>query len=499
MARAFLLLVSIVLFLVGCGAPAEPSDTATAIPATPQRAFPTPTPQLPNEPVTFSRLKTEFGEPLSSGLSLPDMVENAIQSIVEIRAGNSGGTGFIVNDTGLVVTNKHVVQGAGSITLRLVNGDQYAATIAGENPTLDLAYLWTDEVADLVPIAVGDSDEARVGENVIIIGFPIADSLGSEPTVSQGIISAKRDGMLQTDAPINPGNSGGPMLDHLGNVIGVVVSRVEESGGRDISGIGFAIPINEVRLDLGGELIQGFALPTPTPFPTIGPTPDIDATKSALESVDAQLKLEAEATRTAVEAQQEAAQYAADLEATRIAELPTATPQPTPTPLPTATPHPSTYCSEWEAMVLAWISEGNVYSRFDDVPSHPNISTRQASRDCILAFPHGRLYGLQNSYRGTIGLDWMIGIRVGSGQGELLPGTYKYRAKSGDDRVETRNTRNSSNGCSLWVNYEFDLGTHGTNTPMPYGQPFEFTFHTYHEHVFLAGSSCGGYLYRIGG
>ena len=259
MSRAFLLLVSIAPFLVGCGAPAEPSYTATAIPATPQRASPTPTPtpQLPNEPVALSRLKAEFVEPLSSGLSLPDMVENAIQSIVEIRAGNSGGTGFIVSDAGLVVTNKHVVEGAGSITLRLVNGDQYAATIAGENPTLDLAYLWTDEVADLVPIAVGDSDEARVGENVIIIGFPIADSLGSEPTVSQGIISAKRDGMLQTDAPINPGNSGGPMLDHLGNVIGVVVSRVEESGGRDIAGIGFAIPINEVRLDLGGELIQG--------------------------------------------------------------------------------------------------------------------------------------------------------------------------------------------------------------------------------------------------
>ena len=241
---------------------------------------------------------------------------------------------------------------------------------------------------------------------------------------------------------------------------------------------------------MGGELIQGTPLPTPTPFPTIGPTPDIEATKAVIESVDAQLKLEAEATRTAIKAEQEAAQYAADLQATRIAELPTATPE------PTATPHPSTYCSEWEAMVLAWISEGNVYSRFDDVPSHPNISTRQASRDCILAFPHGRLYGLHNSGRSTIGLDWMKGIRVGSGQGELLPGTYKYRAKSGDDRVETRNTRN---GCSLWVNYELDRGTHGTNTPMPYGQPFEFTFHTYHEHVFLAGSSCGGYLYRIGG
>ena len=273
MARAFLLLVSIAPFLVGCGAPAEPSYTATAIPATPQRASPTPTPtpQLPNEPVVFSRLKTEFGQPLSSGLSLPDMVENAMRSLVEIRAGSSGGTGFVVNDTGLVVTNKHVVQGAGSITLRLVNGDQYAATIAGKNPTLDLAYLWTDEVAELVPIAVGDSDEARVGENVIIIGFPIADSLGSEPTVSQGIISAKRGGLIQTDAPINPGNSGGPMLDQFGNVIGVVVSRVEESDGRDISGIGFAIPINEVVRDLGGQVDLGRPFPLRRPSQTSPP------------------------------------------------------------------------------------------------------------------------------------------------------------------------------------------------------------------------------------
>ena len=417
-----------------------------------------------------------------------------MRSLVEIRAGSSGGTGFIVNDTGLVVTNKHVVQGAGSITLRLVNGDQYAATIAGENPTLDLAYLWTDEVADLVPIAVGDSDEARVGENVIIIGFPIADSLGSEPTVSQGIISAKRGGLIQTDAPINPGNSGGPMLDQFGNVIGVVVSRVEESGGRDISGIGFAIPINEVRLDLGGELIQGTVLPTPTPFPTIGPTPDIEATKAVIESVDAQLKLEAEATRTAVEAQQEAAQYASDLEATRIAGLPTATPEPTPTPSPTATPHPGVYCSEWEALVLVWIKEGNVYlvnrgrRVSDDVPDHPSLSASLAHDICIIAFPLGRLHFFSHPDR----ILHTGGVTVGEGPGDLLPGTYAYASPTGDERVEAKR-------CEIYTNYELAKPRESWNlVPLTYGEPFRYTFYAYHEKV-IRGGQCGGYLYRIGG
>ena len=240
--------------------------------------------QLPNKPVSFSQVKTDFGHPLSSGLSLPDMVENALRSVVEIRTDFSGGTGFIVNDAGLVVTNKHVIQGANSINLRLVNGDRFTASVVGGHATLDLAYLLIGSDAQFEPIAVGDSDAVRVGELVIIIGFPIAAELGAEPTVSQGIVSAKRNGLIQTDAPVNPGNSGGPMLDQFGNVVGVVVSRIAQSGGSDIAGIGFAIPINEVKSDLGDDVTPGEVLNTPTPFPTIEPTPDIVATKTVHRS-----------------------------------------------------------------------------------------------------------------------------------------------------------------------------------------------------------------------
>ena len=128
-----------------------------------------------------------------------------------------------------------------------------------------------------------------------------------------GIISAKRDDRLQTDASLNPGNSGGPLLDMYGQVIGVVVSRVETDGsGRPISGIGFAIPINEVKTELGGQVSPaGRALPTPTPFPAIGPTPDIEATKTAIDAIDAFRRASDQATQAAVDAQATAEQYAA--------------------------------------------------------------------------------------------------------------------------------------------------------------------------------------------
>ena len=153
----------------------------------------------------------------------------------------------------------------------MASGSEYRGIVTQRHPTLDLAYISIDSSRTFTPIAVGDSDEVRVGAEVIAIGFPLGSTLGSEPTVS--VISAKRDDRLQTDASLNPGNSGGPLLNMYGQVIGVVVSRVEE----DSAGvIGFAIPINEVKVPgLPGRPV----LPR-TPFPAIGPTPDLEATKS---------------------------------------------------------------------------------------------------------------------------------------------------------------------------------------------------------------------------
>ena len=180
---------------------------------------------------------------------------------------------------------------------------------------------------------------------------------------------------------------------------------------------------------------------------------------------------------------------AASLEATRVAQIPTptpeptSTPEPTPTPLPMATPHPSTYCREWEALVLEWVRDGNLYDEWSlrlatdsSVPDHPNLTARLADDLCITDFPLGR--------HGTGSYE----LKVGTGEGQLLPGTYRYRSKTGDDRVSVRDCPLSRNFDQY---YDAELAIE-----LPYGEPFEFTFHTYHNVVWFGG--CGGFLYRVG-
>ena len=290
------------LAVLACGA--EP----TPIPPTATDAAPTPT--VPSAPVSRSDVETTFSEPLSSGLSIADVTENALPSVAHIVGVMGAGTGFIVSEDGWIVTNKHVVTASVDVDIRLASGNTYTALVLERHPTLDLAYIKIDDADDefFTPLAVGDSDGIRVGAEVIAIGFPLGSALGSEPTVSVGIISAKRNGQLQTDASLNPGNSGGPLLNTFGQAVGVVVSRVEtDNAGRPIAGIGFAIPINDVKAWRGswGSHVSphGPVLPTPTAFPTIGPTPDIEATKSAIEAIDAFRRESDQATQAAVEAQ----------------------------------------------------------------------------------------------------------------------------------------------------------------------------------------------------
>ena len=275
-----------------------------------------------------------------------DITENALPSVVQIITDSGSGTGFIVSADGLVVTNKHVVEGERRVTVRFATGEEYRGNVVQRHRAIDLAYVEIDSTRTFTALPLGNSAEVRVSESVIAIGYPLGEELGQEPTVSRGIISAKRDDYLQTDASVNPGNSGGPLLDSKGHVIGVITTRIESTEtGRPVTGIGFAIPIDAVQQDLGGMAASGNAFPnaTATPLPTIPPTPDIEATKAAIEERDAHRRQAEQATRTATEAQQEADRYAASLEATRIAELPTPTPtqSPRPTPTPSSTPLPA--------------------------------------------------------------------------------------------------------------------------------------------------------------
>jgi serine protease Do len=169
------------------------------------------------------------------------------------------GTGFIVSTDGHVVTNNHVVRVGGSIMVRTNDGREARAALVGADVETDLAVLKVD-LADLQPIAFGDSDAAEVGDWVIALGAPF----GLRDSVTAGIISAKGrevglsplENYLQTDATINPGNSGGPLVDMDGRVVGINTAIESRSGGSD--GIGFAIPSNMAK-DVVDSIIAGGA------------------------------------------------------------------------------------------------------------------------------------------------------------------------------------------------------------------------------------------------
>jgi len=174
------------------------------------------------------------------------------------------GSGFIIDGSGLILTNNHVVEKAEEIEVTLKDDTTYAAKIIGRDPKTDLALIKVDAGRELKPIPLGDSEKVAVGDWVVAVGSPFG--LGN--TVTAGIVSAKYrrigagayDDFIQTDASINPGNSGGPLLDVEGKVIGINTAIFSQSGGN--IGIGFAVPVN-IAKDLlpqlkKGEVIRGW-------------------------------------------------------------------------------------------------------------------------------------------------------------------------------------------------------------------------------------------------
>ncbi len=168
------------------------------------------------------------------------------------------GTGVIMDAEGHILTNNHIVAGADSITVLLADGTSYKAEVVGLEAKTDLAVIKINAGGPLPHVRFGNSDAVEVGHWVVAIGHP----RGLDQTVTQGIISAKHrrgildpssyQDLLQTDAAINPGNSGGPLLNLKGEVIGINVAIVTQSGGYE--GIGFAIPSN-MALRMAKELI----------------------------------------------------------------------------------------------------------------------------------------------------------------------------------------------------------------------------------------------------
>ena len=172
------------------------------------------------------------------------------------RQSSALGSGFIIDEKGIVVTNNHVIEGAEDIVVQ-VNGDkEFKAKVIGADPLSDIAVLQIDSKEKFTPVKFGDSDKARIGDWVIAIGNPF----GFGGTVTSGIISARNrsiglsryEDYIQTDASINSGNSGGPLFDMNGDVIGINTAILGRSGN---VGIGFSIPSNSAKVVIN-QLIE---------------------------------------------------------------------------------------------------------------------------------------------------------------------------------------------------------------------------------------------------
>jgi len=188
------------------------------------------------------------------GQDFTELFKSADQSVVSVAAlgeESSEGSGFVYSENGYIVTNEHVVDDSDNIKVTFTEGRSYDAEIVGEDPNSDLAVLKIRR-NNLEPLELGNLSETQVGQTAVAIGNPF----GLRGTITSGIISQKGrtlptetgfsiPNVIQTDAAINPGNSGGPLLNSEGKVVGV--NTAIESRTRTFSGIGFAIPVSQVK------------------------------------------------------------------------------------------------------------------------------------------------------------------------------------------------------------------------------------------------------------
>jgi S1-C subfamily serine protease len=272
--RVMILFAGVLVLLlvgVGCSLPglwlAPPTPTPTVIPPTPTPAPPVLTP-IPDEQEAANALEAQvIAVNDRVGLSVVNITNRSIVYDMFMRAipQEGGGSGFVYDREGHIVTNFHVVENAEELLVTLSNGQVYEARLIGADPANDLAVIGIDAGADLPePVALGDSDKLRVGQFVVAIGNPF----GVGQTLTTGVISALGRVIrspeetrfigeaIQTDAAINPGNSGGPLLDLQGRVIGVNSQIISPS--RASAGIGFAVSSNTVRRVVPELISRGY-------------------------------------------------------------------------------------------------------------------------------------------------------------------------------------------------------------------------------------------------
>ena len=320
-----ILAVSVVLLVVSAC-----SETQQVQPASlPNTSTATPIPTVTQTPVPGLSINIVGAEVLSGGeqASLAELVANIQPSVVQIVAGISSGSGFIVSADGLVVTNSHVVGTTPRVEVILSDGRSRSGDVLERSAAADLALVRITGSESFDDVEMGNAGTMRMGDTVLALGYPtLSRDIGISLTVTRGIVSAIRTvngvGMFQTDAAINPGNSGGPLVNMDGKVIGVSTARVEtDPSGRPVSNVGLAVSVSEFgRLpSMSGIQVSGpeatpAGAPTWTPVPTFTPAPTFTPMPTFTPVPTA--------TPT-------------------ITSTPTQTPTPTPTPLPTPTRTPT--------------------------------------------------------------------------------------------------------------------------------------------------------------
>ncbi|MFC4120234.1 S1C family serine protease [Nonomuraea zeae] len=228
-----------------------------------------------SEPVASSSTPSPVFKPASSQLTVAEVAAKVQPTVVMIQGQTGEGSGVVLSEDGLILTNNHVVEGAsqggGQMTVKFSDGKTAKASVVGTDPATDLAVIRAEGVSGLTKATLGDSDQLKVGDGVLAIGSP----LGLDGSVTAGIVSALDrtltvggeqqqqippgwgqqqqsqgsgtttiGGAIQTDASINPGNSGGALVNAAGELIGINTAIASEAAG---GGVGFAIPVNTAK------------------------------------------------------------------------------------------------------------------------------------------------------------------------------------------------------------------------------------------------------------
>lgn len=225
---------------------------------------PTP-PTIPPAPVLTVPTPTAPPATFGDEVSVASIAAQVIPSTVAVEVNSfllgGSGSGVVYGDTGYIITNHHVVDGAGDVAVVFADGARFPAEVVGSDPVTDIGVLLVER-QDLTPVTVGSADSLSIGEPTMAVGNPLG--LDGGPTVTTGIVSAldrrlevtaEEDlyGLVQTDAPIAPGSSGGALVDAAGRLIGITTAIAVSNVGPE--GLGFAVPV-DIAVGVANDLID---------------------------------------------------------------------------------------------------------------------------------------------------------------------------------------------------------------------------------------------------